>query len=410
MLKRYKLLTVTHRNTSLKDLGSFVIKHDKDSELRYKLALLKEEFGLDELFYLATCNRVIFFFDHSQPFETNTILSFFKNTNSELSEDQITRNVIYKEGEDALYHMMEVASSIDSMVVGEREILRQMRDAYDQCNAWGLLGDHTRLAFKSIVKTAKAVYAQTKIGEKPVSVVSLAVKSMLQRQIARQARILLIGAGQTNNLVAKFLVKHKYQNVTVFNRSLDKAEKLAQRLNGIALPLVALEEYKRGFDCLIVCTGKTEAWISPELYEGLLNEEKNRKLVIDLAIPNNVSEGVINEFDVDYVEIDALKELADKNKAYRKQEVISARLIINKELSDFHLLHQERQIEKAMHAVPAEIKAVKNHAINQVFKKEIEGLDDETRDLMERMLSYMEKRCISIPMQAAKSELKVNQQ
>lgn len=213
---------------------------------------------------------------------------------------------------------------------------------------------------------------------------------------------MLVGAGQTNGLVAKFLKKHGFDNVVVFNRSIEKAEKLATLLSGQAYPLSQLKDYNKGFDVLITCTGTTEAWIDADLYKEILNEEEGEKVVIDLAIPNNVHQEVIEQFDLNYIEIDILKSLAKQNMAFREKEVSFAREILNQELSDFDTHFQERQIEKAMRQVPTEIKAVKKHAINQVFKKEIDGLDDKTKDLMERMMSYMEKQCISIPMKAAK--------
>ncbi len=402
MLKRYKILTVSHRKTSLKELGGFVMENGEENTLKDQLSEIKSRFGFNELFYMATCNRVMYLWDSEKDFSTEEIHSLFQYSNKKLTNEKISENVIFLEGVHALNHLFEVAASIDSMVVGEREILRQLRDAYGLCKEWGLTGDHLRLAFKHTVQTAKLVYAKTRIGEKPVSVVSLAIKTMLQKQVPVDARILLVGAGQTNGLAAKFLKKHKFTDVTIFNRSLDKAERLASMLSGTALPLSNLEEYRRGFDVMITCTGTTESWIDNDLYSKLLNKEEGQKLIIDLAIPNNISTEVIENFDVDYIEIDALKNLAEKNKAFRTKEVFAAREILIKELRDFGSHFQERQIEKAMHSVPTEIKAIKQHAMNQVFKKELDGLDDNARDLMERMLTYMEKQCISIPMKAAK--------
>ena len=125
-----------------------------------------------------------------------------------------------------------VASSVDSLIIGEREILRQLRTAYDACRRAKLTGDSIRLAIKISVETAKRVYSNTKIGEKPVSVVSMAMRELENKQIDKNARILLIGAGQTNTLVAKFLKKFGYSNYTIFNRSLENGQKLAKLLIG----------------------------------------------------------------------------------------------------------------------------------------------------------------------------------
>jgi glutamyl-tRNA reductase len=233
-------------------------------------------------------------------------------------------------------------------------------------------------------------------------VVSLAIKKLLNLQVPKTARILLIGAGQTNTLAAKFLVKYQYNNVVVFNRSIGKAEKLSSKFDNRFHALSTLSDYKQGFDVLVVCTGSTEPIITTDVYESLLDGDAERKTVIDLSIPNNVAREVTTTFLMNYIEIDTLRALAQENMAFREREVTKAKEIIIEEVNDFEGQFKQRQIEKAMSEIPVKIKEVKARAINQVFHKELEGLDDSTKELMERMLNYMEKKCISIPMRIAK--------
>lgn len=405
MLENYKILTITHKNTNLNKLGKYVI----DDVSKEKLEALKAEFGLDELLYLSTCNRVLYFFVASTTYNVAFQKAFFQFINPQLSNGSLSclpEIVEYFDGREALNHLFEVAASMNSLVVGEREILRQLREAYDQCQKWGLTGDRIRLAMKVSVETAKEVYANTRIGEKPVSVVSLAIQKLLASKTAKDARVLLVGAGQTNKLVSKFLHKHGFSNVAVFNRTLAKAESLATLVGGEAYPLEDLNTYKQGFDCMIVCTGATRAMVDIPLYEQLLNGETEEKLLIDLAIPNNIDAQVIEYFNVNYIEIEDLRQLASENLSFREKEVGHGQKIIDKKLKEFEILFEERKIELAMKEVPVEIKKVKAHAMNNVFRKELEGLDTNTLDLLNRMMSYMEKRCISIPMQAAKKGIK----
>jgi len=238
MIKNFKILTVTHRNTNLNELGRFVVENADQQELKSKLHDLKVQSNLNELLYLATCNRVMYFFHTEQNIDSSFISDFFQNINPSLSNteiDKLEEFVSSYEGDNALNHLYEVAASVDSLVVGEREILRQLREAYEQCNSWGLTDDNIRVAMNSAVQNAKEVYAQTKIGEKPVSIVSLAIQKLLKAGLAKDARILMIGAGQTNHLVTKFLVKHDFSNVVVFNRSFDQAQQLAEMTGGQAL-------------------------------------------------------------------------------------------------------------------------------------------------------------------------------
>lgn len=405
MLDRYKILTVTHKRTNLKNISDFVVRANDAETLRYKLELVKDHFGLGELLYLSTCNRVMYLFETTEKLDDFFAGHFFQYINPELSPQTIRQidDLIYQyEGAEAIEHLFHVAASIDSLVIGERQILGQLREAYDQCHQWGLTGDYIRLAFQHAVLAAKAVYSQTRIGDKPVSIVSLAIQKLLQAKLPKDAPILIVGAGQTNQLVAKFLFKHQFSRVTVFNRTLEKARKLAEPFAGEAFSLADLPDYRNEFACLIVCTGSTDAVITPGLYEKIRNGDERSKVVIDLSVPHNVDRTVAAQFPVNYIEIEGLRQMAKENLAFREQEVCSARKILQQHVEEFPAHLRQRHLERAMRQVPDEIKAVKSHAINEVFRKEVEQLDEETRQLLDRMLTYMEKKCISIPMKAAR--------
>lgn len=408
MLEQFKILTVTHKKTPLKQIGEFIIKADGPDVLRERLEVIRKQFGIEELLYVPTCNRVLYLFNTDRPVDAFFASHFFQSVHPDLNIDVLNNIEDYAyilEGEEAVAHFLDVAASIDSLVIGERQILGQLREAYDQCKSWGMIGDGIRMLFQQAVAAAKSVYSQTRIGDKPVSVVSLAIQQLLRANLPKEARILVIGAGQTNTLAGKFLAKHHYSNVTVFNRSLDKAEQLAALTKGKALPLTALEDYEEGFDCMIVCTGATEPIIQPKLYERLLQGDQSEKIVIDLSIPNNVGSEVVHYFNVNYIEIENLKQLAKENLAFRENEILKAKVLLRHHLNDFPAVLRQRQIELAMRRIPEEIKAVKTKALNEVFRKEYESLDESSREVIERMLTYMEKKCIGIPMKAAREAI-----
>jgi glutamyl-tRNA reductase len=406
MLDRFKIVTVTHKKVSLHSISEFVVKTSDSASLRVRLEDLKGSFGLNELLYLATCNRVTYFFHSEQSLNPTFLTQFLRHLNPEISADILDRpldfvNVL--EGMDAIEHFFQVASSMDSMVIGERQILGQLREAYDQCRDWGLVGDNLRLAMDQAVVTAKSIYANTRIGEKSVSVASLAIQKLMRFHLPKDARILVIGAGQTNMLVAKFLHKHHFNNITVFNRTLSKAEEIAVMFeHGRAFSFEDLATYQEGFDAMVVCTGLTDAVITPALYAQLLQGEETTKILIDLAIPHNIARSVAADNDVHYIEIDGLRALAQENMGFREQEVQSAKEMMAEFLYEFPKIYQQRRLEIALRQVPVEIRAVKDRAMNEVFHKEMAGLDNATRTLVERMMEYMEKKCIGIPMKAAK--------
>jgi len=403
MLDGYHILTLTHRDTLLETIGQVVLPGDTAPET---LQALKSRFGWDEVFYLATCNRVAFLFYSQEPVESNLAFKVLETICPEMPADtreNIATQMRLLHGADAVRHLFEVAGSLDSLVVGEREIIRQLREAYDRSHAWGLTGDHIRLLMRFTIETAKEIYSQTGIGEKALSVVALAFSAMQKTGLAKDARILLVGAGQTNALFSKFLAKNGYQNVTVFNRTLEKAEHLAATLGGRALPLDALAHYSEGFDALVVCTGATEPVITPALYQSLLAGDTLRKTVVDLSVPNNVDKQILGEHAVQFIEIENLKAVANENLAHRERERVKAEAIIEQRIFAYRALWHERQVERSLAHIPDEVRAVKERAVNEVFGKEFAQLDPAAQELVLQMLGYMEKKCVAIPIKAAKA-------
>jgi glutamyl-tRNA reductase len=134
-------------------------------------------------------------------------------------------------------------------------------------------------------------------------------------------------------------------------------------------------------------------------------DEGSKKLLIDLSIPANIDSTIAQDFDADYISIDNLKKLAQENIGFRELELGKAQEIVNEYVETFDTAFKERQIELAMRDVPEQIKAIRAHALNNVFKNEISELDEQQRELFDRVLAYMEKRCIAIPIQVAKEKL-----
>lgn len=406
MLDGYHLLTLTHRDAPLEDLGQVVVRNQDGTEIADTLHALKDHFGWDELCYLATCNRVFYLFYSSSrpnPDLAHEVLSLVRPDLPADVLDALAQPMRLLHGVEAVSHLLEVAASMDSLVVGEREIIRQLREAYDRSRSWGLTGDHLRLLLRFTIETAKEIYTETSIGEKAMSIVALAFQAMRQAGVQPKARVLLIGAGETNALFAKFLQKYGYTNVTVFNRSLDKAEAVAESLKGRAFPLSELEFFSGGFDAMVVCTAATQPIVTHELYEKLVVGETGEKVVIDLSVPNNVDKSITAAFPLHFIEIETLRAAAQVNRAHRESECEKARLLICRRVGDFRALWHERQVERALAHIPEEVRAVKDRAVQEVFEKEFSQLDPAAQDLMLRMLGYMEKKCIAIPIKAAKA-------
>ena len=335
MLDGFHVLALTHRTAPLELIGRVVIPAPEQAS---PLHALKVECGWDELLYLATCNRVLILYYSSKPLAQNLpelVAAHLASGATPEEQTQIAAAFQHIHGADAVQHVMEVAASMDSLVVGEREIIRQFREAYNHCKALELSGDHIRLLVRFTIEIAKDIYTRTGIGEKALSVVALAFKAMQEAGIHAKSRVLMIGAGVTNAKFVQFLQRYGYRNVTIFNRTFEKAELLAEAVEGRAFQLDELPEYREAFDALVVCTGATEAVVTPGLYQALIGQDTASKVLIDLSIPHNVAPEVAALPEVQYIKIESLRAAADANLAHRARACEAAAEIIRLGLYEF---------------------------------------------------------------------------
>lgn len=407
-MKYLKVIAFTHKQIDLKQLGCLVLCNDA---IESRLELVKSTFDIPEIFYLATCNRVEFVFTAEQSLDKEFVRKFLATLHGEqlLSQqlEMVIDNCSVYEQEEALNHLMRVSSSLESLVVGEKEILAQVRKAYEDCRVKKFTGDYLRLVMSRVVKAAKEVYTYTNISKNPISVVSLAYRKLRDLKMCSNSRILIIGAGETNQNIAQYLKKHTYTNFSIFNRTLSKAHFLADQLGGVAYTLGDLKNFKDGFDVIITCTSATEPIITEELYKSLIGNDDSQKVIVDLAIPNDTAPEVVAKYNVQYIEVSSLKDTAEKNLQERYQELINGEAIIEQNIKEFRPILKQRRVELAMKEVPRKIKEIKETALNAVFADEVNNLDDHSRMVLEKVINYMEKKYISVPMVMAK-EILVN--
>lgn len=409
-MKNLKVLAFTHKHVELKDLGNLVICNE---ELESRLMNLKHNMDIPEVFYIGTCNRVEFVFYGAHDLTNEFIAQFMEKLNFCVPQERLQcylGQVNKYEGMDALNHLLRMSCSLESLVVGEKEILAQVRRAYERCREAGFTGDFLRMLMDRLVKTAKEVYTHTKISRNPISVVSLAYRKLKEIKSVENPRILIIGSGETNQNLAKYFQKKQSSNFVIFNRTVENAQKLATELNAEAYPLSELINYKGGFDILITCTGATTAIIDNTLYQSLLNGEMDKKIIIDLAIPNDIDAEVLANNAVHYIEVSSLQAIANKNIEERYSELSNAEKIISDNIQEFLPIIKQRRVEVAMRQVPQKIKEIKSFALNEVFASEVQALDPEARNVLEKIINYMEKKYIKVPMVMAKEILvKVNE-
>lgn len=404
-MEDFHIIAFTHRQLEVNQIGWLHIAPDDQKE---RLLALKEACGFHELMYISTCNRVEFIIRTPETIDesyvTKIIQQLFPDYNSEKVRLFAENAEIFR-GASAVEHLIKVTSSVDSMIVGEREIITQVRKAFQDCKGYGITGDGIRLLIRFTIETAKRVYTETNIAQRPVSVVSLAYHTLKGKDVPLDARILVVGAGVTNTNMSRFLKKHGFTDFAVFNRTFSKAQHLADQLNGKAFPLTELGNYDKGFDVLITCTGADQSIIDEKIYQQLLQGDESSKIIIDLAIPSDMHEDVINHHVIDYISVDFLQQISSKNLEKRAREIIHVEEIIQEAVEEYKQLFKERQVELAMRVVPEKVKEIKSTALEQVFAKELDSLDEQSRETMERIIDYMEKKYMSMPMKMAKEIL-----
>ncbi|MBL4736411.1 MAG: glutamyl-tRNA reductase [Flavobacteriales bacterium] len=405
ILESFKIISLNIKNASPEEIGKLYLEGD---DLASTLALLKNNLGLDELMYLSTCNRTEFLIRTDSELDEHYLRSFLMIFNESLRQNELA-NLVGKldvyEGVEGVLHLANVAASMDSMVVGEREIITQVRSAYELSKSLGLTGDLLRLVVRHSIVTAKKIYSETDIAKHPVSVVSLAYRKLRELKVDLGARLLIIGAGKTNAAMAKYLKKHGFNNLVVFNRTLAKAENLAQDLGGQAFSLSELADKGVGFEVIITCTGSVDYIVTKELYAKILNGDSDRKLVIDLAVPADFDPEIAQNSNINLIAINNLKDIAEKNLKQRKGELQQCKLIIEQALEEFKGVFRERQVELAMSEVPDKVKEIIDTAVNSVYAKDVEKLDTSAKETLDKVLTYVERKYISVPMKMAKEVL-----
>lgn len=405
VVNELKVIALTHKHFSLDEIGRFHIAPEERIKV---LSALKEKLGLSGLMYLSTCNRVeiIFSLPHylCQGQTYLLLQALFPQQNEQWLKEAAGRADRFN-GTESVEHMLRVASGLESLVIGEREIITQLRKSFEDCAAADLTSDNIRIAIHQCIRTAKEIFTHTDLSRKPVSVVSLAWKQFQESGIRRNERILLIGAGQIIRNFSKFLSENGYHNIVVANRSLENAAHVAAMTGGKAIPLSGLKNYSGGFDALISCTASEETVISEELYRQLLCGESTRKLIIDLAIPRDIDPSVISTHPVQYIDMMSIQKIAAENIQYREQAIVDCQPVIAEGLRNCERTFQERRIEQAMRSIPETIKEIKSTALGNVFAKDLEKLDDTSKEILEKILGYMEKKYISVPMKMAREVL-----
>jgi glutamyl-tRNA reductase len=299
---------------------------------------------IDEASILSTCNRTEIFAVAEEAEASQRILEWLAAYHHlSLADLQACYYVHYDER--ALRHMVEVSSGLDSLVLGEPQIFGQMKSAYAVAQEAGAVNAHLLNVFPHVFSLAKKVRTDTAIGENPVSVAYAAVT--LSRHIfsdLSKTRALLIGAGETIELVARHLSENGVSGIVVANRTLGRARELAQQFGAEAVLLSEIPEQLHRADIVISSTASQLPILGTGAVEHALKQRKHKPmLMVDIAVPRDIEEQVGELDDVYLYSVDDLTEIVDANRQSRQSEVSKADIIIAEGVENF--LHRLRSLD-----------------------------------------------------------------
>jgi glutamyl-tRNA reductase len=315
--------------------------HTANVETRERYAGLRSEetlrqaCGCKEALLLTTCNRVEIYASADQPVATDEVIRVLRPSGADDSENG---QAFYRyEGEACATHLFRVVAGLDSMVIGETEILGQVKKAYEGARESGSAGPLIHRLFQRAFRVAKQVRSTTDITRGAVSVGAVAVE--LAGKIfgnLRERRVLILGAGETSERTARALSSRGVTDIRVSNRSFERAENLAAIVGGRAVAFDQWAAQCREIDILISSTSAEEPLLTRELLAPMLRGRADRPLfIIDIAVPRDVAPDV-NKMDGVYLyDIDSLQSIAEQSLAMRREQMAAAEEIIADHVSDF---------------------------------------------------------------------------
>jgi glutamyl-tRNA reductase len=296
---------------------------------------LRETVGCTEALLLTTCNRVELYAASAAAVPTARIAHGLLHTGASLGEEV---DAFYRhEAQHCAQHLFRVASGLDSMVIGETEILGQAKKAYAAARESGAAGPYLHRLFQRAFRVAKQVRTRTEITRGAVSVGSVAVD--LAEQIFgnfETRKVLLLGAGATGERTARALVKRGVRDLRVSNRSLERAEALAALVGGRPVEMDSWETHCREVDILITSTASPTPLVTRQKLAPLVHDRLDRPLfIIDIAVPRDVAPDVNEMEGVFLYDIDSLQSIAQQSLAQRRQQIAAGEEIIAGHVDEF---------------------------------------------------------------------------
>ncbi|MDH4029097.1 MAG: glutamyl-tRNA reductase [Nitrospirota bacterium] len=374
-------------------------------KLEEALNLLKDSGEIKENIILSTCNRVEIYASVNDPEAGAKSIKDFLAGYHKIPADLLDRSLYIHKGMDAVRHIFRVGSSLDSMVVGEPQILGQLKDAFDAALKNRSTGVYLNKLMRKSVSVAKRIRTETRIAANAVSISFAAVE--LAKKIfddLSTKSCMLIGAGEMAELAARHLINNGVKDVYVTNRTTARAEELAHEFHGKVVLFDELTSELLHTDIVICSTGAPHYILLKEQMHRIMKERKQRPMfIIDISVPRNIDPG-INDLDNIYLyDVDNLQGIVDTNIQERAVEAEKAEKIVDEEIGSFIKWNESLSATPAIVALRNKAEAIRKEELEKIFKK-LGPMEEEKIRAIENLSSSIVNKLIHPPTAALKSE------
>jgi len=365
------------------------------------LGELKRNF-VQEAAILSTCNRTELYVSGEAPGATAQWLAQYHR----LAPAELQQYLYTLPNEQAVRHAFRVASGLDSMVIGEPQILGQMKEAARAAESAGTLGSLLHRLFQRSFAVAKEVRSTTRIGTASVSMAAAAVKLAARIFPSLQEQgVLLIGAGEMIELTATHFAAQAPARITVANRTLDRAERLATRFNAQAIELRALAEHLHEYDIIVSCTASSLPILGKGLVERALRARRRRPMfMVDLAVPRDIEPEAGELDDVFLYTIDDLGSIVSANLDSRRAALEQAEAIIDTQVGRFMQWMQLREGAPLIRALREQADSARREELERALKALQRGEDPAA--VLETLSRALTNKLMHGPTQALSESLK----
>jgi glutamyl-tRNA reductase len=333
-MANFVLVGLNHRTAELEIRERVAIQATRLGEALRQIAALP---AIRESMIISTCNRVELLSHAENSREGIESLESFLADSSHIERDDLHKKLYHHAGEEVVRHVFRVTGSLDSMILGEPQILGQVKSFYSIALDTRTVGAYLNSLMQAAFRAAKRVRSETSIGEYSVSVSSAAVD--LARKILgdlHNQAILIVGAGKMGEVAVRHLAASGARSIRVTNRSSEAAQELAERFNGLAIPFAELKSALTHSDIVITSTGSKDILIDRTMAQEVMAERKNAPIVlVDISVPRNVAPEVASIDNVFCYDIDDLGAVVEANLQERRRAAALAEKIVEQEVEAY---------------------------------------------------------------------------